>query len=463
MSETTDLLARIARLQEQIAQDQAQLSTARQEFRDRLVARLEFGISQKQQQLAEVQGQLTQAQQRDAQGTASAGQVVSEQANARDQNATVSNPPSPAQVVTPQTQQAQTVETGTNSRIRPTSETQATPPASPKIYQPPEVTTPGAQTVNPPQTQNQTGVGARNDDSTPRTTGGAQSVINVAFGNAENSKIVSQPNVLDQYASYTYAFSWYLLTPNQYNDIIKFKKYDCSNWELLIQTAGAPAQPPSGVAGRNQFFDLDYYMDDIEINTMIPLKGTGMAHSATSIKFKIVEPNGLTLINKLFQAVDNLYKSVNSTNSTTAGVANYPMAQYVLALRFYGYDENGVPVQIKNRVSPTDPLAAVEKFYPFVIANLRFRMANRAVEYEITGQPNCHFYNFGTDRGTIPFQFQLVGETVGDILQGRPVGTKYSVPEDGRKDSPAPPAGTITGDPNQDVGGGTTFSLGVAP
>ena len=95
MSEATNLLARIARLQEQIAQNQAELSTARQEFRDRLVARLEFTISQQQQQLAELQGQLAQAQQRDALGTASAGEVVAQEQQGRANDSTAQNPPSP--------------------------------------------------------------------------------------------------------------------------------------------------------------------------------------------------------------------------------------------------------------------------------------------------------------------------------------------------------------------------------
>ena len=386
----------------------------------------------------------------------SSGATVANAATAKDDGATTTNPSAPngtVKVVSISNEELAargTVETGTNGRVRPSSETQSTPPAGPKVYKPP--VSENDTTVAAPTTQESPGVGARNDDAIPRTSVGAQSVINAAFSTPENARIISQPNVLNQYASYTYSISWYLLTPNQYNDIINFKEYNCSKWQLLMQSGGAPTQATPEVAGRNQYFDLDYYMDDLEIESSFPLKGTGSAHSAASLRFKVVEPNGITLVNNLYRAVDDLYKASNSTNSTTTTTPNYPMAQYCLAIRFYGYDQNGLPSRVKGQTKTTDPLAAVEKFYPFLISDLRFRMANRSVEYEIKGFPIGHFYAFGQDRGAVPFQFQLVGETVGDILQGKPVGTNYAVPEDGRKTSPQPKTATQAVPPIPHVG-----------
>jgi hypothetical protein len=151
------------------------------------------------------------------------------------------------------------------------------------------------------------------------------------------------------------------------------------------------------------------------------------------------------------------------------------MAQYCLAVRFYGYDEYGELVTNGRRgtsgqTNLTDPRAIVEKFYPFVITNIRFRIPkDRVVEYEVQAKPIPHFYNKSQDRGTIPFAFELMGETLEQVLQGRPVGTVYPPSPGERRDSPTPntsaptqpPAGTVTGEANQDVGGGTTFSLGV--
>ena len=182
-----------------------------------------------------------------------------------------------------------------------------------------------------------------------------------------------------------------------------------------------------------------------------------------------MEPNGITLIENLYKAVSNLYKQKNVSKQ-----ANYPMAQYCLTVRFYGYNDNGDLVttsrrRAKGNVNLTDPLAIVEKFYPFVITNIKFRIPkDRIVEYEVEGKPIPHFYNKSQDRGTIPFAFELTGETVGQVLRGKPVGTVYPASPGERRDSPTPntsapsqPA-VVTGEANQDVGGGTTFVLGVS-
>jgi hypothetical protein len=60
------------------------------------------------------------------------------------------------------------------------------------------------------------------------------------------------------------------------------------------------------------------------------------------------------------------------------------------------------------------------------------------VEYDVQGEPIPHFYNKSQDRGTIPFAFELTGETVGQVLRGKPVGTVYPTSPGERRDSPTP-------------------------
>jgi Tol biopolymer transport system component len=77
--------------------------------------------------------------------------------------------------------------------------------------------------------------------------------------------------------------------------MVRSKKKNCASWQLLMQSGGASTQVAGttggsqNVAGRNQFFDKDYYLDELEIESIIPLKGTGAANTATNIKFKITE------------------------------------------------------------------------------------------------------------------------------------------------------------------------------
>jgi hypothetical protein len=398
--------------------------------------------------------------------TASSGQVILEE------KTTASNPAAPTSVLTPDGRiNRDNVESGTNAPVRSQTQTQATPPAGNGTTLP-FIT--GDEDGNPVPgiATTQAGAAANRDDNTAPNNSATAQIINASF----NQRIVPESNVLDEYASYTYAISWYLLTPEQYNEMTRSQKKNCASWQLLMQSGGAPTQAAgatstsTATAGRNQFFQLDYYIDDLEIDSLIPLKGSGAANTATDIKFKVTEPSGITLIENLYKAVSTLYKQKNVSKQ-----ANYPMAQYCLAVRFYGYNDNGELVTTGRRgtngkTNLTDPKAIVEKFYPFVITNIKFRIPkDRVVEYAVEGKPIPHFYNKSQDRGTIPFAFELIGTTVDQVLRGKPVGTVYPASPGERRDSPRPntsapsqPAvGGFSGTANEDVGGGTANSLGV--
>ena len=453
MSQTTELQARILSLQQRVGALTINLdalfnagATAQAEQTAEQIDRLNIEIQ-------DLRRQLTLAQSVNAQGTASSGQVVAEAARARDDGAAASNPPTPTGTV--QIFSANLVdqnpEVGLDGRIRPQTQTQSTPPAGNGSALPFVQTGTGLNilpedltALEEPYVATQAGAAANQDDNTVPNSNRTAQIINSRF----NQRIVPESNVLDEYASYTYAITWYLLTPDQYNEMIRSQKKNCASWQLLMQSGGAPTQAAgvtansTATAGRNQFFDLDYYMDDLEIDSLVPLKGTGAANTATDIKFKVTEPNGITLIENLYKAVSNLYKEKNVSKQ-----ANYPMAQYCLAVRFYGYNDNGELVTTGRRgtggkTNLTDPKAIVEKFYPFVITNIKFRIPkDRVVEYEVQGKPIPHFYNKSQDRGTIPFAFELTGETVGKVLRGKPVGTVYPTSPGERRDSPQPTPG----------------------
>ena len=90
-----------------------------------------------------------------------------------------------------------------------------------------------------------------------------------------------------------------------------------------------------------------------------------------------------------------------------------------MVVRFYGYDIDGnLVLPIARRTGTTDRQAAVEKFIPFVIKDINFRVANKLVEYNITGTGVSTNTAFSTDRGSIPQNFQFQGTTVKDILVG---------------------------------------------
>lgn len=411
---------------------------------------------------------------------ASAGQVVAEEARARSNGAVAQNPSDTATVTivqtTPVTPTAQ--DSGLDSRTRPLSQTQAVPA--------PNINTGRASVaalveggLDPQQALNvaaggtaiQSGVGARNEDGATVTGNSTKNIINDTFGSASNQLIVPQPNVLDDYASYTYQISWYLLTPQQYNNLIFSSNFNIGTWTLLVQSGGAPLPPvsatgaPSAVGGRSALFPLDYYIDDLNLLSKLPNKGTGMPHNTVDIKFRVTEPNGITLIDNLYAAVDNLRRSQQPTAFVNDGTVpdynaqdqrvqaqggtrpNYINQQYCLGIKFYGYDSGGnlVAPATGRRINPggantgpsNDVYAVIEKYYPFILQDIKFRVASRLVEYEITAKP-VNLTALDQARGTVPFNFELSGATVKDLLIGKAAQSARQLRSDGRQPQSQP-------------------------
>jgi hypothetical protein len=278
----------------------------------------------------------------------------------------------------------------------------------------------------------QGGVGARGDDAAQPITNAVRNRLDELYGGAANA-IISQDNILDYYASYTYSLSWYLVDPDTYNKLIKSPKRNLEGYYLLVQSGGAPvnnnvpnqtvdpqqAASTSGTVkyGRSPFFPLDYYLDNLEFDVKYGGTATGGAATFTDLTFTITEPNGISLLDNLYSAVADLY---SKKNITKPGVApNYSSAAYVMVIRFYGYDVNGNLVQpIARRTGFTDNQAVVEKFIPFTITDISFKVANKLVEYQIAGVVPGTATGFSTNRGSIPQNFQFQGTTVKDILVG---------------------------------------------
>jgi len=130
----------------------------------------------------------------------------------------------------------------------------------------------------------------------------------------------------------------------------------------------------------------------------------------------IVEPQGITLLNRLNNAViDTIGQGDSKIN---------PLSQsYLMVIRFYGYDAAGNAVNSVDLGldATTDSDAVVEKFIPFLITNFQYKIATKATEYQIKGA--CHGTNlaFSTQRGEVPFNIQLTAGTVDQLFNGNKV------------------------------------------
>ena len=323
------------------------------------------------------------------------------------------------------------------------------------------------ENVATPATSSGVGAGTTGNSTTSINSDNNPTQTTPISGTTQNNVIVPQPNVLDQYDSYTYSLSWYLLGPTQYNNYVLSKPFNVAGWQLLMQSGGAP------IKGRNQYFPVDFYMDDLEIDSQIPMGGTGLPYSALSMKWKVVEPNGITLLPRLVNAVNALYKNANpsinqqiaatqdaedaaaggqTTNATSTNQPDttywYARAQYCMVIQFYGYDSKGNLVYpATGQYTTTGQLggptqAVITKYYPFMIKDIKYRVTKGIVEYQISAVPVPHMINAGTERATIPYAFQLTGATVGELLSGTGAPGTTSSADPGARTSSSQPTNT---------------------
>jgi len=202
----------------------------------------------------------------------------------------------------------------------------------------------------------------------------------------------------------------YLCNQESYNRLIESKTKSVDGLQLLFQTGGASQ------IGRSQYFSNDYYIDRVEIKSKIIGKGTGMSHNASEIKINVTEPYGITLI-------DNIDKAVQSfLGSNDLKKKNWSAAIYLLVIRFYGYDDQGNLVRggvsLNNGGEVSDRNAFIEKFFPFILANVSFKVASKAVEYQLECKPVPNIINASSGRGTILYNVELSGQTLKDLLAG---------------------------------------------
>lgn len=447
--------------------------------------RAQDNLAALQQALAEEQIQAVRSRANDDAGTptVNSGALVANAQTARDDGANPVLPvPSPPTLATATnatptpTDPTNRGEIGTNGRLRSLTETQSTDPQQPlgqgvitfgdsriELSTAPD----GTPIIDVELIRNKPGgnpgVGAASDDQRPSSNPTQQTNItrtrlDALYGGV-TSAITPQDNILDNFASYTYSLSWYLVDPEAYRRLISQQKKSLNGFYLLVQSAGigqsvgqsptqtqqltpdqsSPQVDPLG-GGRSQFFPFDYYIDNFETEVLYAA-GTASQGAAAfkNLSFTLTEPNGLTLLPNLYDACENLITSGGQLYATNDKI-NYAAALFCMVIRFYGYDSNGtLQAPITNVRGNTDSSAVIEKFIPFTLKKIDFSVGPRLVEYTIEGATPEVKTGLSTNRGSIPQDFNFSGITVQDILVGtKPVPGTGQNAGDGRPETAVP-------------------------
>ena len=136
------------------------------------------------------------------------------------------------------------------------------------------------------------------------------------------------PNQLEKFASYNYIFTLGCLSAYELNypDLT----YRFQDPEVLVLKSGGGAGPKKVRTDFETEGTVEYFIDDVEINTIIAPGADTKQTNATSINFTVLEPYSM-----------GMFLQTLNLAAKQAGHKNYVGAPYVLSVEFVGFDDDG--------------------------------------------------------------------------------------------------------------------------
>ena len=205
-------------------------------------------------------------------------------------------------------------------------------------------------------------------------------------------------NPLNDWASYSYTWSWWWLDPTDFNylmtagDLNTVLAYNLPNSYVIAEDAGLyPDRRLPSTLG------LNYHIQDVKFSTTMAPGGKWGATNAIEGSMTVLEPYGLSLIDSLVAASFN-------------GVAfdNWTDRPHLLELNFHGYDDAG------NAMSQS-LMPLYRKRFPIKVTTMTASLNTHGAEYKISyvaaGQQS-----FGKKYGYLPKDVTVSGGNVQEVL-----------------------------------------------
>lgn len=140
---------------------------------------------------------------------------------------------------------------------------------------------------------------------------------------------------------------------------------------------------------------LEYFIDEIEIDSLIAPNSKTQATNATTIRFTVIEPYSMGLfLQTLHVAAAELKYS------------SHIEANYLLTIKFQGFDENN-----NTRVAPYST-----RMIPIMLTNVIFTVDQAGSKYEVTAIA-ANDIAFDDNVQTVKTDVTITGRTVSEILQ----------------------------------------------
>lgn len=255
---------------------------------------------------------------------------------------------------------------------------------------------PGEASYTPPATNTTTYY--ENDGSASKTTApvavGTDTPASVTPKAATTNNIT--PNPLNNFASYTYNITLFILSKDDFNSLSTGTASSWNPSQALISSAGRynnTSTTGTSTTVRNPQFLDNFFFDNLDIQTVIGLNDGSRGSNAIELKFSIIEPYGLTLLDRLI------------ASSAALGGANYTQQPYLLQIDFFGITDDGTLTELSSQ----------RKRIPINITDFNIKVSKAGAHYDVTCIPYNHMA-FTTYNNSSPGSFEITASTVKEFF-----------------------------------------------
>lgn len=212
-------------------------------------------------------------------------------------------------------------------------------------------------------------------------TSGSSDVVNKSAGTKTANSNTAPPtvnssgqiNVLSNYRSFNYVFTFAALRSTVVNDPMRYRN---SALDLVIIRSGGKGanaiKPTSGLtSGFNSkspgAFDL--FIEDVEINSIMGFSEATSVSQPTSVSFDVIEPYS---INGFIEALQ--------VSAVEAGYPTYQNASFLLKMEFIGYPDG-------PDITSSETVPMATRYFPVKITGLEVTVDQRGTRYKVTAIP----------------------------------------------------------------------------
>jgi hypothetical protein len=207
-------------------------------------------------------------------------------------------------------------------------------------------------------------------------------------------------NKLHDFTSYTYKISLFLLTSDDYNELAEEPTVFNPKYLLISSGGGIPADAVTSGTNWHPDFLEDFYFENLSIKTVVGLNSRSKSSNMIDIKFSVIEPYGMSLLDRLLSACQ-----------MTCDCPNYVDQPYLLQIDFLANPTEANTFGISSHLIDRKRVAI--KFN-----DMKIKPGANGTTYNITARPYNHTA-FDMSAASVPVNLSVEAKTVGDYFDSR--------------------------------------------